>query len=496
VDKQKALIKVVIIASALLIYISLSVKFLLAEDTSSFPASIHIQSTFSDGKFTIGKIVEEAKNKGIKILIITDTILRRWEYGIRPFENIIKRTVEEDSVIQHGIATYLETIEEIQRKNPDIVLIAGVEVVPFYYWRANILKGDFILHDWHKQLLVIGLETIDAYKNLPVVGNRSFALAHRKNFIQLWPILVIIAGFFLLGFKNKRVFLFKGRIEFKPFKNLGYIFICFGTLLLFNNIPFSTARYNQYGTDAGIGPYQDLIDYVNQSNGMVFWAHPEASLSLRIANISVITRPYKYALWRARNYTGFASLYHDTITITKPGDLWDQILLHYCQGERNRPVWGFGEIDYDGNTPKNLDGIQTIFLLKDLNKKEVIKALRDGRFYAKLNNKRNDFFLTEFIVTDANNKITAGMGDEISLRGKPKVLIKANCSYPAQKKIDLRLIRNGETIKTFVFKEEPYLVEFQDDYYKEDKKIFYRLEIKTDFCQIISNPIFVKFSKN
>jgi len=499
VDKQRVLIRVLIIASILFLHTTLLlVKFVFAQDVSNFPAAIHIQSNFSDGRFTVEQLVEKAKAKDIKILIITDTFLRKWEYGIWPFRNLIKRRVEENSVVKRGIEKYLETIKEIQRKNPDITLIAGVEVVPFYCWRGNILRGRLALHDWHKQLLVIGLETIDDYRNLPIVGNRSFSPRHWQGFIRLWPTAVIIAGIFLLRLKKRREKLFPDNIEiyknkFRFFRNLGYVFVCLGILFLFNNFPFKTSRYDQYSADSKAGPYQDLIDYVNQNNGMVFWAHPEASYSGIFQNIRVITRPYKYALWKTKDYTGFPLLYYDNTTITEPGDLWDQILLHYSKGGRDKPVWGFGEIDYDGNTFKELDGIQTVFLLKDFNKREVMQALRNGKMYAKLNMQKNDFYLSKFIVTDVNKKTAANMGDEIVLKGKPQIFIEANCSYPDKKKVTLRLIRNGEIIKTFVLEGSEYSVEFEDDYYQINEKIFYRLEIESNSCRILSNPIFVQF---
>ena len=497
-DKQKVLIKVLIIASILFLHTALLTRCVFAQDASGFPAAIHIQSNFSDGRFSIEQLVEKAKAKDIKILIITDTLLRRWEYGIWPFRNLIKRRIEEDSVIKKGIGRYLETIKEIQRKNPDIILITGVEAAPFYYWRGNILKGKLALYNWHKQLLIIGLETVDDYRNLPVVSNRSFSSRHWQGFIQLWPIAVIIAGIFLLQFRKIREKLFPGRIEiykykFRFFRNLGYILVCFGILFLFNNLPFKISRYDQYSADSGVGPYQDLIDYVNQNNGMAFWAHPEASYSRIFQNIRVITRPYKYALWKTKDYTGFALLYYDNTTITDPGDLWGQILLHYSKGRRDRPVWGFGEIDYDGNTFKELDGIQTVFLLKDFNKEEVIEALRNGKIYAKLNMQKNDFYLSKFIITDVNKKTAANMGDEIVLRSKPQIFIEANCSYPDKEKVILRLIRNGEIIKTFVLEGPEYSVEFEDDYYQINEKIFYRLEIEGNSCRILSNPIFVQF---
>jgi hypothetical protein len=367
-----------------------------AQDLKCFPGAMHVQSNFGDGRFSISRLVEKAKEKNLKVLIITDTVLRRWEYGIWPFRNIIKKKLEENSVIKTGIGKYLGTIKRLQRENPEIVILSGVEVAPLYFWTGSILKGDLTLNDWHKQLLVIGLDTKEDYRNLPIVGNRRFLPRDWRDIIQiLWPVLLLFFGI-RLRIQAKSIY----EASFVSRKNIAFLLIGLAILFLLNNISFSISKYSQYNSNAGIGPYQDLIDFVNKNNGLVFWAHPEASYSRKFKNISVVTLPYKFNLWEARDYTGFAAIYQDNITATDPGDLWDELLESYCQGLRKYPVWGIGDIDYDGYNQEDMDLIQTVFLLKDLTKDNVLDALRNGQMYAKTNRKKNHFILTKFVISD------------------------------------------------------------------------------------------------
>jgi hypothetical protein len=53
------------------------------------------------------------------------------------------------------------------------------------------------------------------------------------------------------------------------------------------------------------------------------------------------------------------------------------------------------------------------------------------------------------------------------------------------------LIRNGEIIKVFEVT-SPFEIDYQDDYSRKGKKIYYRLEISFPGAGLVTNPIFVK----
>ena len=471
-------------------------KVSLAQQYSNFPGVFHIQSTVSDGEYSIEELQTKAKEKGIKVMVLTDSLLRRWEYGLWPLRNLIKRRIEENSVLKSGVRNYFKKVDEVQKDSSNLVILPGVEVSPFYFWRGNPFKKNLSLHNWHQQLVIVGLNK-RYYKKLPVVANYSLFPNRLSDLGQLWPIVTIFLGIWLARKKRIRRFLLRGKVYsfYSPlYKYIGYIIVGISIVWLVNNFNFAVSKYDQYHGNQGIKPYQDLIDYVSQKGGAVFWTHPEATYSRNVKGINVYTPAYPQDLVTAHNYTGFASMYQDNITFTNPGDRWDRILIQYCEGKRERPVWGVGEIDYQGPS-KQIDTIQTVFLLPQLDKEAVLEALKRGRIYAKSNGQSNDFSLDRFVVSDSISNEFGYMGDEVICKSFPKLYISGSCFSHPETDINIQLIRYGKIIKTFKTKGPNFDIEFKDDYFRPKKKIYYRLNITSAHSRILSNPIFVQFSE-
>jgi hypothetical protein len=447
-------------------------------------AAIHIQSDISDGQYSFAQIVKIAKEKNIKVLIFTDTALRRWEYGIRPLENIVKKRIEQGSVFRFGIGNYLNALEDVQKNNPDVIIIPAVEVVPFYYWEGNFLNKGLTLHNWHKQLIVIGLRNEKDYRYLPIIANYSLLPLHRRNLQRLWPLMFIFLGILVIIFSSNR----------RNSRRWGWIFLIIGGVFLINNLRFNISRFDAYHGDQKTKPYQDLINYVNNKGGLVFWVHPEVENIDRVIGVNVSTPAYKNDLLYTYNYTGSAVLFDDNRSLARAGEIWDKILLDYCRGRRMQPVWAIATIDYHGDK-QDISKLQTILLLQDLNEMEVMRALKNGRMYTKLNNQPNDFSLDRFVISDSKKENFGLMGDNIQINSKPEIIIETSCSIFADEPIEINLIRNGELIKTFNPESSNFQVRYQDDYFILGEKIFYRLMIKSkkNLYRIISNPIFVKF---
>ena len=92
---------------------------LSAAEPLQVPVAIQISSKVSDGKYTIPQILSICRDQGFEAVVITDRDLMRWEYGIWPWRNIIKKTVEDNSIIKYGAERYLREFKEFQSKNPD-----------------------------------------------------------------------------------------------------------------------------------------------------------------------------------------------------------------------------------------------------------------------------------------------------------------------------------------------------------------------------------------
>ena len=96
------------------------------------------------------------------------------------------------------------------------------------------------------------------------------------------------------------------------------------------------------------------------------------------------TQPYPNVLEESKGYTGFAALYGDNITVTEPGNMWDRVLLAYCEGKGDRPVWGISTADFhkEGEAGERLGNFPTAFLVHRRTKKEILGALKNGKMYA------------------------------------------------------------------------------------------------------------------
>ncbi|MFH1232038.1 MAG: hypothetical protein V1709_11155, partial [Planctomycetota bacterium] len=134
-------------------------------------AAIHLQTPISGGKRSLNDYIKLAKQHEIGILIITDHDNQRYEYGIWPFRWLIKKTFEETSVLKYGIEKYFPLLKQAGSSSDDVLIIDGVESMPFYYWEGSYFQKNLSLNDRGKHLLVIGLNDVNAYKNLPLVAN-------------------------------------------------------------------------------------------------------------------------------------------------------------------------------------------------------------------------------------------------------------------------------------------------------------------------------------
>jgi len=241
-----------------------------------------------------------------------------------------------------------------------------------------------------------------------------------------------------------------------------------------------------------------LIDYVNSRGGMVFWNHPETkSGKAKLGPIFRDTPPYPQVLIESTNYTGFAALYGDSITITEPGNIWDNVLIEYCSGQRANPVWGISSADFhrEGGVGENLGNFPTFFLVKSKTKKDILDALKKGRMYAcrgYVDSPR--LILEDFSISDSKSSQKVVMGEEIFSKGYPSINIRISTTDSKKgNSITARLIRSGNLLETFSA-ETPLSINFEDDFFEPGKKIYYRLDA-TDKKgrKLVSNPIFVEF---
>ncbi len=182
----------------------LSNSLCLADEYIQVPGLIDLRTDFSDGAHTLDFLIKLAKKRGFNVLFITDHDREVLEYGIWPFQNILKKKVEEASINKGGPENYLNMIRSASQRHPEMILIPGAESSPFYYWKGHYFKKNLTVCDWEKHFLILGLEKPEDYKELPILHNgysTKFLSSIRLDFfISFIP---LILGLYMI--KRKKI---------------------------------------------------------------------------------------------------------------------------------------------------------------------------------------------------------------------------------------------------------------------------------------------------
>ena len=490
------------------------VKSACAEEYIQVPAAADLRTEFSDGVYSVEELVKLAKSKGIEILIINDHDRYSLEYGFWPLERILKKKVEESSLLKNGAKNYLDEIERVGKKYPDMLIIPGIESAPFYYWTGSVFSNNLTAHKWENHIGIVGLESPKDIEGLPTL-NSNLSVKYYKNYIYNTAFFTLSLIFSILLIRWEGVYRYTGMV------------IClFSLLFIINFHPLRSSPFDQYHGDKGVLPWQETIDYVNSRGGMTFWHHLESASGIgKKGPISINTPPHPEDLIKTQDYTGFQAIYEDTIHVTEPGKEWDMVLSQYCAGNRDMPAWGIGGLDYhgEGESGIKLQDVKTVFLLKEKTKNAVYEALINGKVYPVRQGEDYRLVLDEFSISGTSG-VKAISGDEIEVQGSPNINIKVSAipplppfatspSPPSEggdkgevkggikgESVEVQLIRSGEMINKFEG-ETPLEISFNDEHlpgseqgkFKSGDKIYYRLNIygkRPNY--IISNPIFVK----
>ena len=447
------------------------------------PGVIHIHTTFSSGTYSIDQLVTKAKAEGLGCLILTDHDRVVMEYGLFPFRNLLKVRKKLPSVMSAGADKYLDAISRVNHSQSDVLVIPGVQCSPFYYWSGNPLTGTLTAHDFRKELLLIGMRKAADYRKIPTMYNGpSFRYTR-----ALLPRFLFFCAVFALALMLMR----------RPggFRRAGMVLSVIGFLMMVNDLPFRSSRFDPYHGEQGIAPFQEVINYVNQRGGMAFWAHPEsnyATAGRQLGPISLRTPHYPEALEKAVNYTGFEAIYGDNITITKPRMLWDQVLLEYCAGLRKRPVWGIAGADFHVESGGDrLDTYQTVFLVRQKSIDDVLAALYHGRCYAVLKKDGARLSLDRFETRNDKTGAAAIMGETLATTDSPVVDVRLSATDGGKYPVRVTLILQGETVHVFTGN-TPFQFQYKPTSREMSGHSYCRLEAEAPrLGQLISNPIFV-----
>ena len=447
--------------------------------------AVDVKSRFSDGCSSVQELQTLAQHRGLDGLIFGDHDQKSLEYGIWPFERILKKKDQHPSLLASGAATFISEIRRLNDADADQVLIPAVESAPFYYWTGRLFENNLTAHDWGKHLLIVGLPSAVDYEQLPIL-NSNFSTEYSQRFLLPF---VIFCALFLLG-----TFCFYKK--WRPKTSLLWMVLM--ALLAANNHPLRSSPFDPYHGSQGVKPYQELIDYAVSRGALVFWNHLETATAMGRGgeSMKLETPPHAQDLLATRNYTGFQMLHDSPVTAADPGREWDQVLNEYLAGKRSQPVWGYGANDFhcEGQDGHKLGGVRTIVVVRQKDEPAVIQAMREGRMYAvRQADASNRLALDSFALSDPATGQRALWAGQLVSQGFPQLNAEIRATGGLTRPVNISIIRNGREVQRETVT-LPYHLQWRDTTVDRSAPAYYRLIIDAgESDRLLTNPIFVRF---
>jgi hypothetical protein len=457
------------------------------------PAVLHVHSDLSTGDFSLEHLAGMAERQGVGALLVTENYLLRVEYGLPPFRALARVVHQERSVLDAGVDHFLARVAQARASNPRVLIVAGVEALPHYFWSGSPLTLDMTAHDTQKNLLVFGLDAA-ALRALPVTHNPVMGRYGWASALDALPVALLVPGVVLLARRRRalqpvgRVVVVVTRRRWLP----GALLCAVGTTALVRGWPFTLEPYPPY-RDPGLAPHQDLIDYVDRTGGVTVWSFPEArdegQRQIGPVRVAWRTPSYPEALLRTAHYTAFGAVYEDTMHVERPGAGWDRLLGQFASGDLSRPVWAVGESGFHGfSAGKDLGTVRTVFLVEERSERAVLTALKSGRMYAVQRARETELVLAGF--TARAGSVSATSGETLRVAAPTPVAVTVDVEARGAPAGDLRvsLVKNGAVVAVWAGP-APIRAVHRDVF--DGAPSFYRLDAR-GAGRLLSNPIFVK----
>lgn len=457
-----------------------------AQEAEPLRAAVHIHSTFSTGQEPLARIAERARHLGLDVLVVSDDDLLQVAWGLPPWRRLLRVVESHRSLLADDtLEDYLEEIRRLDALHDDLIVIDGVESAPYYTWDVDWRRREWTVRGWNRHIMAVGLDDAEAYRSLPVLGGPGELAPQDGHSIlrMLWPFLGLAWALWL----GRRVHGVALRTV------LGVVSLLFFVDGALNG--FRASHFHAYD-DAGMEPYQRFIDAVGARGGLTFWTHPEAASTIPprsvagLASVRSETPAHAGDLVATRRYTGFAALYADHITATEPGREWDRVLTEYLRGERDRPAWGTGEIDYHGeDLRERLHDIQTVIFADERSRRGVLEALARGRSYA-VRGGDEALRLTRFAVGTGSAR--AQTGQALPVGGEPwRVDVHLDKVNGTAEVVDLRLIHGRVDGTVRVVAEVSGLTPLRLQHSGRGAAGYVRVMARSATSMLTSNPIFL-----
>lgn len=459
------------------------------------PAAVHVHTTFSSGADSLDAVVQRARAAGLKAVLFAENYALAFEYGIEPLAGLVRVRERFPSLAPGGLAAYLEAVRQARARHPDMILLPGLEVVPYYYWTGSVLERALTMYDGQKNLLIFGLERGEDLAALPIVGNPRPLRASEWS-LRLVPLLLAGGGVWL--FRLRRVRTVRWR-QYRIQREVRYRWAGTGVMVLSlalaaNGFLAGASYWDPKSGPQGYAPHQAAIDFVARHGGASVWSMPEArdfSVHERAGfSVTIRTNPYPEALAATRAYTAFGALYAETTTVEAPGGVWDQLLLDYLAGRRpNWPVAvGESAFHYQGQAGKTLEDVQTAFFAREPTPAAVLDALRAGRAYTHIRVPDFALVLDEFAV----NGVGVGEVASADVGVPPRISLGLSASDGRAHPVEVTLVRNGAVLAVREGP-TPFALTLEDRDAPGTGAWYYRLAVRSQHGgRLLTNPIFVR----
>ena len=458
---------------------------------------LHVHSDLTTGDLPLEEVARIAEAAGIGAIFLAENYLLRVEYGLPPFRALTRVTREEPSVLGGaGTARFLERVAAVRRLYPRVLIIPGVEVMPHYFWTGSPVTLSMTLHNVQKNLLVFGVGDPAALSSLTATGNRRASRYGWQSLADAAPAVLIVPGLVLLR-RKRRELRRLGRtvvVVWRRRWGVGLALVAVGLIAVVRGWPFTVDRYPPW-QNAGLEPYQALIDQAERAGGVTMWSFPEAAdtgqRKVGPVQVSWNTEPYADDLLRTFRYTAFGAVYEQPTRFSDPGLGWDRLLGQYVRGERSRPAWAVAESGFHGLARgKRMGPVQTIFLVDERSEAAVLDAFKRGRLYALRRTPETALVLSDFSVTGAPATAQSGETLRVPVGTRVAVRVAVESSDGAGHPLRITLLRNGAAAETWAGP-APFAAVHEETF--DGTPLVFRVESRGRAPhQLLTSPVFVR----
>jgi len=355
----------------------------LAETVGAQPplrVLIDVRSDHSDGEHDFSTLIGMAQKRGIDVLAFTEHDRYSIRFGIEPVPQVLGYSMQHPSLYLTGVQRFFDDIAALQRRFPQIVLMAGTESTPGYAWSGVPLR-DLTLHDAERHIIALGVQRPEQVEALPSFDLRNIHGPYTFS-MAFWFLLVCVVLVWLLRRRKRAVAL----------------------LLFASYIAFLATWLGRPPVDADA----DFIATAKQQGLFTIWAHPGTLSGTRPGPMGVMleTPPYSSRVFIEPTADAFAAIYGDTDSNTVPGGLWDRYLSDYMMGLRAAPIWAVSSGDYheEGQSGEYLGNFPMDVWADARTSEAVLKALRAGHAVAWRQTRNQNFRVSSLYLEDASGQ--------------------------------------------------------------------------------------------